>query len=192
MYDFLRGAVASRTEGAVVLELGGIGYRLAISASTLRRIPPPGEECRLFAQLIVREESQLLYGFAEEVERHLFRQLLLVTGVGPVVAMALLSAHEPAVLASLIAGGETAALLRVKGVGKRTAERILVELRDRFAKAGVGGGAGGAAVAGSPSADAVLALCSLGLPRTEAERRVTEVAAPGIDVAEIVRRALRR
>ncbi len=194
MYDFLRGAVAARAEGAVVLETHGVGYRLAVSASTLRRVPPAGEECRLYTHLVVREESHALYGFADEAERHLFRQLLLVTGVGPVVALALLSAHEPPLLASLIAGGDTAALVRVKGIGKRTAERILVELRDRFAKAGAGGGAGGGATgsAGTPAGDAVLALCSLGLPRPEAERRVGEVAAPGLDVAEIVRRALRR
>jgi Holliday junction DNA helicase RuvA len=187
MYEYLRGEIVHRGDAAVVLEVGGIAYRLACSASTLSKLEPRGE-AKLFAHLLVRDERHELYGFADEAERHLFRQLLQVSGVGPAVAQALLSAYEPAALASHIAAGEVAYLTRVKGVGKRTGERILVELRDRVLKAG-------AADAGrrpvGAHADAVLALCSLGLPRADAERRVALVKGDGLAVEDVVKRALR-
>jgi len=191
MYEYLRGRVASRSEGSVVLDCGGIGYRLAVSASTRARVPAEGETATLYAQLLVRDDRHDLYGFASVSERHLFRQLLQVTSVGPAVALGLLSAYEPEVLASHIASGELALLTRVKGVGKRTGERILVELRDRIAKEG-GGKAGGAIHGGGTRADAVLALCSLGLPRAEAERRVAAVGDADLPIEELVRQALRR
>ncbi len=187
MYEYLRGEIVHRGDTAVVLEVGGIGYRLACSASTLSKLAPSGE-ARVFAHLLVRDERHELYGFADESERHLFRQLLQVSGVGPAVAQALLSAYEPAALASHIAAGEVGYLTRVKGVGKRTGERILVELRDRVRKAGTpdtGRRAVGA------HADAVLALCALGLPRADAERRVALVKGDDLAVEDVVKRALR-
>jgi len=187
MYEYLRGEIVKRGEGATVLEVNGIAYRLACSASTIRKVPPQGP-CRLFAHLIVREERQDLFGFADESERHLFRQLLQVTGVGPAAALALLSAYEPAVLASHIASGEIALLVRAKGVGKRTAERIIVELRDRMRK---GEGPGKPTAPTGVRGDAVLALCSLGLPRPEAEQRVSAVRDDDLPLEEVVRLALR-
>jgi Holliday junction DNA helicase RuvA len=188
VYEYIRGVVASRDEGAVALDVGGIGFRLAVSASTLRRLPAGGE-ATLFTHLLVREERHELYGFADISERHLFRQLLQVSGVGPAVALGLLSAYEPEALAAHIARGEIALLMRVKGIGKRTAERILVELRDRFVKAG--GATAASLPAGGAHADAVLALCSLGMPRVEAERRVGSVKQADQPVEELVRQALR-
>jgi Holliday junction DNA helicase RuvA len=187
MYEFLRGEVAARGDGATVLEVNGVAYRLVCSASTLRKVPPKGT-CRLFAHLIVREERLDLFGFADEAERHLFRQLLQVTGVGPAAAISLLSAYEPAVLASHIASGEIALLVRAKGIGRRTAERILVELRDRLRK---GEGPGKPVVTPGVRGDAVLALCSLGLPRDEAEHRVSAVKGDELPLEEVVRHALR-
>ncbi|MHC4550284.1 MAG: Holliday junction branch migration protein RuvA [Planctomycetota bacterium] len=187
MYEYLRGEIVSRGEAAAVLEVGGVAYRLACSASTLGKLPTRGET-KLYVHLLVRDERQELYGFADVAERHLFRQLLLVSGVGPAVAQALLSAYEPAVLASHIAAGELAYLTRVKGVGKRTGERILVELRDRIQKEGTR--VAGRRVLGVRG-DAVLALCSLGLPRAEAERRVGKVEGDGLPLEEVVRQALR-
>jgi Holliday junction DNA helicase RuvA len=187
MYEYLRGDLVVRGETAAVLEVSGVGYRLLCSASTLRRLPPGGP-CRLFAHLLVRDERMDLYGFADEAERHLFRQLLQVTGVGPAAALAFLSAYEPLALASHIASGEIALLVRAKGIGRKTAERIVVELRDRMRKAE------GAAAAPAPPGsrgDAVLALCSLGLPRAEAERRVGTVGDADLPLEEVVRRALR-
>jgi len=127
MYEFLRGEVVRRGEGQVVLEVAGVGYVLAVSASTLAHVPPSGT-CRLLAHLVVRDDRQDLYGFSDEPERHLFRQLLAVSGVGPAVALGLLSAYEPTVLASHIAAGDAAPLTRAKGIGKRTAERIVARV----------------------------------------------------------------
>jgi Holliday junction DNA helicase RuvA len=189
MYEYLRGTVVSRGEGAVVLEAGGIGYRLVVSASTLRRVPPQGE-ARLFAHLVIRDDSHDLIGFADVEERALFRQLLQVTGVGPALALALLSAYEPAALAAHIASGQLALLTRVRGVGKRTGERILVELRDRLAK-GAGAAAAPSPVAG-PRAEAALALCALGLGRAEAEQRLAAVEGDDLSLEELVKRALKR
>jgi len=187
MYEYLRGEVAARGEGATVLEIGGIAYRLACSASTLRKVPPKGS-CRLFTHLVVREERLDLFGFADEAERYLFRQLLQVTGVGPTAALALLSAYEPALLASHIASGEVALLVRAKGIGKKTAERIVVELRDRLGK---GEGSGKPVMPVGVRGDAVLALCSLGLARQEAEQRVSAVTGDDLPLEEVVRLALR-
>jgi Holliday junction DNA helicase RuvA len=187
MYEFVQGQVIHRGEGATILETHGIGYRLACSASTIRKVPPQGP-CRLYTHLIVREERLDLFGFADEAERHLFRQLLQVTGVGPAAAIALLSAYEPAALASHIASGEIALLVRAKGIGKKTAERIVVELRDRMRK---GEGPGKPQAPAGVRGDAVLALCSLGLPRPEAEQRVATVKGDDLALEEVVRLALR-
>jgi len=189
MYEFIRGVVASRAGDAVALDAGGVGYRLLVSASTLRRIPASGE-VTLFTHLLVRDDAHILYGFHDPSERHLFRQLLQVSGVGPAVAMGLLSTYEPEALATHIASGDIGLLTRVKGIGKRTAERILVELRDKFVLAGGAKAAQPAAQSGVRS-DAVLALCSLGLPRPEAERRVPLVKGDDLSVEEIVKQALR-
>jgi len=187
MYEYLHGELAHRGESAAVLDVHGVAFRLACSASTIAKLPPSGR-CRLYTHLLVREERIELFGFADESERHLFRQLLQVSGVGPAAALSLLSAYEPAALASHIAAGEAALLVRAKGVGRRIAERIIVELRDRLRKAE--GAATGAAPKGVRS-DAVLALCSLGLPRADAERRVMAVPGDDLPLEEIVRLALR-
>jgi Holliday junction DNA helicase RuvA len=184
VYEFIHGAVVSTDDGAVVLEAGGIGYRLAVSASTRGAVPAQGT-CRLFTHHLVREDRAELFGFVSEQERYLFRQLLGVSGVGPAAALGLLSAYEPAVLASHIASGDATLLTRVKGIGKRTSERVIVELRDKLAK-----GAPVREVGGNHRADAILALCSLGLPRGEAEKRVAKVEGD-LEVEEIVRQALR-
>ena len=189
MYDFVRGAVVSRAAGRVVLDAGGVGYSFAVSTSTLQRMPAEGE-ATLYTHLLFRDERAEMYGFSEESERHLFRQLLRVAGVGPAVGLALLSAHSPESLATHIAAGEVAQLTRVKGIGKRTAERILVELRDRLA-AVAETRADGDAVVPRGREDAVLALCSLGLPRSEALRRVAAVPDGELPTEEIVRLALR-
>ena len=185
MFDYVRGTVVHHGVGAVVLDAGGIGYRFAVSDSTLAGTPREGET-RLFAHHVLRDDRAELFGFADEGERHLFRQLLQVGGVGPAVALALLSKHRPEALASHIAGGDLPRLTSVKGVGRRTGERILVELRDRLQKV-----PGAAAAGAAPEADAIMALCSLGIPRAEAERRVAAVEGDGLAIEEIVKQALK-
>ena len=131
MIALLRGEVAVRRADHVVVLCGGIGHRAAVSAETLRHIPPIGGETTLHTHLIVRDDALQLYGFHSEPERDLFLMLLSVQAVGPKVALAVLSAGTPRELLATLAAGDTARLQAVPGIGKRTAERILVELREK-------------------------------------------------------------
>jgi holliday junction DNA helicase RuvA len=129
----VRGRVLSRLPGAVVIEAGGVGYRLAVSAETLRQVPAAGREGRLLSHLVLRDDGINLYGFAAEAERELFLLLIGVQGVGPKVALAVLSGGSPRELLNAIATGDSARFQAVPGIGKRTAERIIVELREKVA-----------------------------------------------------------
>jgi Holliday junction DNA helicase RuvA len=133
MIALLRGEVASRAVDHVVVLSGGVGYRAAVSAETLRHVPPAGEPVTLHTHLIVRDDALSLYGFHSERERELFLMLLAVQAVGPKVALAVLSAAPPAELLAVLAAGDAARLQAVPGIGKRTAERIVVELREKVA-----------------------------------------------------------
>jgi Holliday junction DNA helicase RuvA len=127
----VQGEVAVRRGDHVVVSCGGVGYRLAVSAETLRHVPRVGESTTLFSHLIVRDDALQLYGFATEEERDLFLLLIGVQSVGPKMALAVLSGGPPRELLGAVAGGDTARLQAVPGVGKRTAERIVVELREK-------------------------------------------------------------
>ena len=131
MIALVSGEVAVRRGDHVVLMTGGVGYRLAVSAETLRHVPRVGETATLHAHLVVRDDALALYGFATEPERELFLLLLGVQSVGPKVALAVLSGGTPRELLGAIAGGDTARFQAVPGIGKRTAERIIVELREK-------------------------------------------------------------
>lgn len=133
MIASVRGQVLSRLGGAVVIEAGGVGYRLAVSAETMRQVPAAGREGRLLAHLVLRDDGIHLYGFAAEAERELFLLLIGVQGVGPKVALAVLSGGSPRELLNAIASGDSARFQAVPGIGKRTAERIIVELREKVA-----------------------------------------------------------
>jgi holliday junction DNA helicase RuvA len=129
----VRGTVITRRPDHVVLEAGGVGYRLAVSSQTLRAVPPAGEEAFLHSHLVMRDDAMHLYGFAAEEERELFHMLVGVQGVGPKVALAVLSGGTARELLRAIALGDSARFQAVPGIGKRTAERIIVELRERVA-----------------------------------------------------------
>ncbi len=133
MIALVRGEVISRQPGEVVIEAGGVGYRLAVSAGTLAKVPDPGHEGRLFCHLVMRDDAINLYGFATESERKLFLMLVGVQGVGPKVALAVLSGGTPNELLNAMANGDSARFQAVPGIGKRTAERIIVELREKVA-----------------------------------------------------------
>ena len=135
MIALISGEVAVRRGDHVVVSCGGVGYRLAVSAETLRHVPRVGEPATLFTHLIVRDDALLLYGFATEQERDLFLLLLGVQSVGPKMALAVLSGGPPRELLSAVASGDTARLQAVPGIGKRTAERIVVELREKVGPA---------------------------------------------------------
>jgi holliday junction DNA helicase RuvA len=133
MIASVHGEVRTRLPGGVVIEAAGVGYRLAVSAETLRQVPAVGREARLLAHLVLRDDGMHLYGFASEAERELFLLLIGVQGVGPKVALAVLSGGSPRELLNAIASGDSARFQAVPGIGKRTAERIIVELREKVA-----------------------------------------------------------
>jgi holliday junction DNA helicase RuvA len=135
MIASVRGGVVLRRPGEVVVEAAGVGYRLAVSSETLRQVPAVGAEVALHSHLVMREDSLQLYGFASEAERDLFLMLVGVQGVGPKVALAVLSGGSPRELLGAIAAGDAARFQAVPGIGKRTAERVIVELREKVAGA---------------------------------------------------------
>ena len=133
MIASVRGEVMGRFAGEVVIEAAGVGYRLAVSAETLSAVPAAGEEAPLFTHLVMRDDAMNLYGFSTQAERELFLMLIGVQSVGPKVALAVLSGGTPRELLNAIASGDSARFQTVPGIGKRTAERIIVELREKVA-----------------------------------------------------------
>jgi Holliday junction DNA helicase RuvA len=131
MIALVSGTVAVRRTDHVVIDCGGVGYRLAVSSQTLRHVPAVGNQVLLHAHLVVRDDALALYGFATEEERELFLMLLGVQSVGPKVALAVLSGGSPRELVAALAAGDAARFQAVPGIGKRTAERIIVELREK-------------------------------------------------------------
>jgi Holliday junction DNA helicase RuvA len=195
MIALLRGEVALRRTDHVLVLCGGVGYRAAVSAETLRHVPVVGEPVTLHTHLIVREDSMMLYGFHSEQERDLFLMLLSVQAVGPKVALAVLSAGPPRELIGALAAGDAARFQAVPGIGKRTAERIIVELRE---KVGVGGENGAAARSpivarrGEPQHPRMLAregLLELGFAPGEADELLRD--ADGESAEELIAEALR-
>lgn len=175
MIALVRGQVAGRRAtlpagGEVVIDVAGTGYRLAVSGSTLEQVPVVGEQVRLYTHMVVREDAMLLYGFVTEEERDLFLMLLGVQSVGPKAALAVLSRGEPADLLSALAAGNPLPFLAAPGIGRRTAERIVSELRK---KAGPAPESAAPAVAGGFRALARESLIALGFPPREADRLLT-------------------
>jgi len=132
MIGFLKGRIASKSAPQLTLDVGGIGYEVEAPMSTFMSLPAVGQEVRLITHLVVREDAHVLYGFATEEERRLFRSLLKVSGVGPKIALGLLSGMSAADFARSIRAQDLAALTRIPGVGRKTAERLVVEMRDRL------------------------------------------------------------
>ena len=185
MIASLRGIVVSRRPDATVIECGGVGYRLAVSAHTAQRIPPAGQEAFLHSHLIMRDDAMHLYGFASEDERELFLLLLGVQGVGPKVALAVLSGGTTGELLNAIAAGDSKRFQAVPGIGKRTAERIIVELREK-----VGEGDNIVVMkADDPRTMARDGLVGLGFTIQEAEKLLAGAA--GESAEELIEGALR-
>jgi holliday junction DNA helicase RuvA len=192
MIASVSGEVLVRRPDYVVVEAAGIGYRLAVSAETLKSVPARGKSTQLHAHLVARDDSFSLYGFASEGERDLFLLLITVGGVGPKVALAALSGGPVRELLRAIAAGDAKRFQAVPGIGKRTAERIIVELREKVAGEIEGDADGIAAADGGedPRSLAREGLLNLGYQPTEAERLLSE--AEGETPEEIVQAALRR
>jgi Holliday junction DNA helicase RuvA len=195
MLDFVAGKLVSKKPTEAVVDVAGVGYRLLISTSAFERLPAPGSPVRMRCHLHVREDAMLLFGFSDEAERNVFNLLIGVSGVGPKLALAALSAMSPAEIGKCITTGDAAMLTRIPGVGRKTAERLVVDLRDRFDTAQIGE-EGEAGVPGPTDArkDALSALEALGLSRKAAEKSLRDVLQkhPGIEAAEeLIRLALR-
>jgi len=191
VFDYIRGTVVATEADAVVLEVGGVGYRLLVSGATAGRVRRDAP-ARLFVHHLIRDEVPTLFGFADARERELFLRLCEVSRVGPAMALNLLSAMEPARLVACVDGGEVAALSRVKGVGRRTAERLCVELRGRL---GPAEGAGYAVPLTDRGASLVAALTALGYPRARAEQTAHAIVAdapPDAPLEALVKVALGR
>jgi Holliday junction DNA helicase RuvA len=189
MIAAVRGEVLVRRPDHVVIEAAGVGYRLAVSSETLKSVPATGREAFLHAELIARDDSLALYGFASEEERDLFRELVSVSGVGPKVAIATLSGGAARDLLRAIAAGDAKRFQAVPGIGKRTAERIIVELREKVAGALEEEVAIGAAE-GDPRTLARDGLVNLGYTPPEAERLLDGIESG--DPEELIAAALRR
>ena len=194
MIAHLRGTVADKGIDYVVVDVGGVGMRVSVSLQTLAELPPQGREVQLLTHLIVREDALTLYGFASAEERAAFELCMTVQQVGPKLALSILSAMSPPELAAAVAAEDVARLVRIPGVGKKTAERLALELRDKLEKAGLAPSKPTAASAPKPQAGpAVSALVNLGYKPAEAERAVDDVvsAHPALPVPELIKRALR-
>jgi holliday junction DNA helicase RuvA len=181
----VRGDVAVRRPDHVVVDVGGVGYRLAVSAETLRQVPGVGRTVTLHTHLIVRDDALALYGFASEEERELFLLLLGVQSVGPKMALGVLSGGPPRDLTTALAAGDTGFFRAVPGIGKRTAERIVVELREKVDAPEIVISRGG----DGPHAEARTGLLDLGFPPAEVESLLG--AAEGDTVEELIQSALR-
>ncbi|HYJ22632.1 MAG TPA: Holliday junction branch migration protein RuvA [Solirubrobacterales bacterium] len=190
MIAAVRGEVMVRRPDHVVIDAGGVGYRLAVSGETLKAVPASGSDTFLHAELIAREDSLALYGFSSEEERDLFRLLISVSGVGPKVAIATLSGGSPRILLRAIAAGDAKRFQAVPGIGKRTAERIIVELREKVTGALEEEVAVAANDDGDPRALARDGLVNLGYAPLEAEQLLDDIE--GEDPQELVAAALRK
>ncbi|MCP5157601.1 MAG: Holliday junction branch migration protein RuvA [Ectothiorhodospiraceae bacterium] len=195
MIASLRGLLREKRPPHLVLEVGGVGYELEAPMPTFYDLPGLDREVFLFTHLVVREDAHQLFGFAKRRDRDVFRLLLRVNGVGAKLALAILSGMDAERLARAVLEADTAALSRLPGIGKKTAERLVIEMRDRLdaADGAVQAAAVGVSVppaADDPVAEAVSALVSLGFKPPEASRRVQAVAEPGLSREDLLRRAL--
>jgi holliday junction DNA helicase RuvA len=186
----LKGTLVSKQPPRLLLDVGGVGYELEAPMSTFYDLPETGREVVLCTHYAVKEDTVALYGFLREAERALFRALQKVSGVGAKTALSVLSGASVDEFARLVQAGDLQALTRIPGIGKKTAERMLVELRDRVEGIGDGAHASGGAP-GDPANEAATALQALGYKPAEVTRLVREAAAPGDSAEDIIRKALK-
>lgn len=195
MIGRLSGTLLAKSPPALLVDVGGVGYELEAPMSTFYRLPAAGEPVMLHTHLLVREDAQLLYGFASEAERTLFRQLLKVGGVGAKLALVILSGVGAQELFDIVAGGDAARLVRVPGIGRKTAERLILELREPLARLGAVSPANAAAASaggGDVRQDAASALEALGYKPTEARAALRDLPIEGQRSEDLIRSALKR
>ncbi|XBS68332.1 Holliday junction branch migration protein RuvA [Acerihabitans sp. KWT182] len=202
MIGRLRGIILEKQPPLVLLEVQGVGYEVQMPMTCFYALPETGREAVVYTHFVVREDAQLLFGFTNRQERALFRELIKVNGVGPKLALAILSGMSAQQFVNTVERQEIGALMKLPGVGTKTAERLVVEMKDRFKGMNgelfaMGGGSlpplapTAGAPTDDPEAEAVAALVSLGYKPQEASRMVSKVARPDADCESLIRDALR-
>lgn len=198
MIGRLRGKLVHKQAPFVLIDVGGIGYEIEATSGALCRLPALGAECVIYTHMVVREDAHLLYGFVDLAERTLFRDLIKVNGVGGRMALAIVSAMSVGEFARCVLEGDARALTRVPGVGKKSAERLIMELRDRIGEQWTPSDTGGASLPAAlpedadPLQEAAVALGALGYKPHEASRMLRAIDARGKSSEELIRGALQQ
>ena len=190
MIGRIAGVLLAKTPPQVLIDTGGLGYEVDVPMSTFYDLPALGDRVVLLTHLVVREDAHVLYGFATDDERRLFRTLLKVSGVGPKIALGILSGISVETFRQFVAGNDAAALTKVPGVGRKTAERLIVEMRDRLDGLAAAPLVDGEAPMAGPEGEAFSALVALGYKPVEATRLLKAAATEGATTEELIRRAL--
>jgi len=196
MIGFLRGILVHKAPPFLVLDVQGVGYEVEAPMTTFYDLPAINEEIKLHTHLVVREDAHILFGFSAEAERTLFRTLIKVNGVGPKLALTILSGQSAEEFHRCIQDNDTQALVCLPGVGKKTAERLVIEMRDRLpdladsAATSTNKTASATPAPGNPKQEAVSALCSLGYKPLDASKMVQNISAEGKSCEDIIRLAL--
>ncbi len=198
MYHYLNGKIAEKTPTVVILDVNGVGYEVRISVNTFSSLPDLGQAVKLLTHFVVREDAQLLYGFATEEEREAFKLLISISGIGPKLAITLLSGVALPDLKRAIQEKNIAVLTAISGIGQKTAERVIVELKDKIGRVEVSAGKEllhDANISDQAVEDSVLALVSLGYTKQKAKDAVQkilkETLGKKMSVEEIIRKALK-
>lgn len=192
MIGRITGVLAAKQPPSLLIDVGGIGYELEAPMSTFFKLPPVGERVSLHTHFVVREDAQLLYGFGSENEKSLFRQLIRISGVGPKIGLAILSGISVDEFWNCVNAGDTAKLVKLPGIGKKTGERLLVEMRDRDVNAGTTADSAAAGAYASPLQEARGALLALGYRAPEAQKLTDSVYKDEMTAEQIIREALKR
>jgi len=192
MIAHIRGTIVRKSPTRVVIETAGVGYELLVSVNCADQLPEKGREVQLDTYLHVREDIMQLYGFLDETEKEMFLLLISISGIGPKLALTILSGRGASELRNLVARGDVAALTTIPGIGRKTAERIVVELRDKFSSLSEMGDTGGLS---TPQTEAVKALLALGYSRQVAEKAlkkaISEFRADADSVQNLIKTALK-
>jgi len=194
MIGFLRGRLTAKHPPQLLIDVGGVGYEVEAPMSTFYTLPPAGAEVNLFTHLVVREDAHILFAFGTERERRLFRELLKVSNVGPKLALSLLSGMSVDAFALCIEAEDADSLVRIPGVGRKTAERLIIEMRDRIKNLGgvtlTGGVVSTTEAASAPQAEAFSALLALGYKPAEVTRLLKAVDSSAQTTEDLIRGAL--
>jgi Holliday junction DNA helicase RuvA len=193
---FLKGRLAVKQPPLLMVDVNGVGYELEAPMSTFYGLPATGEPVALFTHLVVREDAHILFGFGTDAERRLFRSLLKISGVGPKIALGILSGASVDDFLRTIEAEDVAMLTRIPGIGRKTAERVIIEMRDNVQKLAAPSAGGAQTAAGlgavpTPQSEAFSALVALGYKPPEVTRLLRSADEPGLSTTEIIRRALK-